>query len=146
MLEASVKTNIIPATATAQVDSRLLPGHDCVSFLSELRQAVGGPNVRIEPILSFASTQSPMNNELTEAVERVAAAMDERSIVLPALLGGFTDSHYFREKGIHAYGMVPLETSPEERSTLHGPDERVSVSSLQDAVGRMVDLLLELGG
>jgi len=146
MLEGSVKTNIIPATATAQVDSRLLPGHDCVSFLSELRQLVGGPNVRIEPILSFASTQSPMNNELTEAVERVAAAMDERAIVLPALLGGFTDSHYFREKGIHAYGMVPLETSPEERSTLHGPDERVSVSSLQDAVGRMVDLLLELGG
>ncbi|MFQ5477108.1 MAG: M20/M25/M40 family metallo-hydrolase [Candidatus Binatia bacterium] len=146
VLTASVKTNVIPAQAVAEVDSRLLPGHDCWSFLSSIRELVGGEHVTIESTgVNFPATQSPMNTALTEAVERVAAVEETKAVVLPAMLAGFTDSHYFRQKGIHSYGMVPMVVTASQRASIHGPDERVSVEELKAAVSRMVKLLQEVG-
>ncbi len=145
VLQASPKTNIIPAEAVAEVDSRLLPGHRCEAFLGDVRKRIGGENVRVETTpVAFPSSQSSLNNDLTKAIEAVAAKEAGGAVVLPGLLAGFTDSHYFREAGMAAYGFVPLQVDAEQRETLHGPDERVGEAELRRAVHRMVRLLREL--
>jgi hypothetical protein len=107
VLHASSKTNVVPATAWAEVDSRLLPGHECEKFLDMVRARVADvPQVRIDPAgASSPPPESPLHNDLTAAVERLAAGEGERAAVLPGLLTGFTDSHWFRERGIAAYGF-----------------------------------------
>jgi len=145
VLEGSSKTNVVPATAVAEVDSRLLPGHDCDDFLAEVRRRIAGPNVVVEPTgTAFPSSQSPIDNELTASVERVAAEESQPSVVLPGLLAGFTDSHWFRERGIDAYGFVPIEVTAEQRAAIHGPNENVEVVALERGVKRLVALLREL--
>ena len=42
MLQASTKTNVVPATAWAEVDSRLLPGHDASALPAPLRTMLDG--------------------------------------------------------------------------------------------------------
>jgi acetylornithine deacetylase/succinyl-diaminopimelate desuccinylase-like protein len=146
VLHASSKTNVVPATAWAEVDSRLLPGHECAKFLNMVRARVADvPQVRIDPAgVSFPASESPLENELTAAVERVAAAEGERAVVLPGLLTGFTDSHWFRERGVAAYGFAPIEATPEQRHAIHGPEESVGAIALEKGVERLVRLIREL--
>jgi len=144
VLVGSKKTNIIPARAVAEVDSRLLPGHDCPAFLDQVRTRIENDKVKVEPMVSFPSSESPLDNVLTRAIEALAARETTPSVVLPSLLTGFTDSHYFRELGIAAYGFVPIVVTPEERETIHAPDERIRAEALGKGVRRMVDLLEEL--
>ncbi len=146
VLQGSSKTNIIPGEARAKVDCRLLPGHDCGDFLDDVRALIGNEHVRVERgAVAFGSSQSPLDNALTEAVETVAANDAAAAVVLPGLQTGFTDSHYFREKGIAAYGFVPIVVSNEERVATHGPNERVQVEDLRAGVVRLVEILTEVG-
>ncbi len=146
VLVGSRKTNIVPAEATAEVDSRLLPGHSCEDFMAEAATLVAGEGVRVEPHgTAFPSSQSPLDSSLVDAIERSAAAEDGPAFVIPGMVAGFTDSHYFREKGIEAYGFVPIVISRQEANSLHAPDERVRVAELEQGVRRMVKLLIDLG-
>lgn len=147
VLRGSAKTNIVPAQATAEVDARLLPGSDCNEFLNEVRGLIAGEFVKVEPLdVAFAPSASPVDGSLMQAIERLGADEPEGAIVLPSLLTGFTDSHYFRERGIAAYGFVPLVISPSQRDSVHGPDENVGADELSAAVRRLVHLLRDLGG
>ena len=44
------------------------------------------------------------------ALGKLAAEND--TIVVPMMIAGFTDSHYFRQKGLDCYGFVPIEETP----------------------------------
>jgi acetylornithine deacetylase/succinyl-diaminopimelate desuccinylase-like protein len=144
VLSGSSKTNVIPSEASARVDSRLLPGRDCDEFLERVRERVGEDVDVSRDTVSFPASASPIDGELAAAVSRLAASERGNAVVLPAMLTGFTDSHYFREAGIPSYGFIPIEVGPAERAAMHGPNERVGVESIKNGVRRMVRLLLEL--
>jgi acetylornithine deacetylase/succinyl-diaminopimelate desuccinylase-like protein len=77
---------------------------------------------------------------------RIVAQRFDKAPIVPRLLDGFTDSHYFREKGVVAYGFIPLEITPAEMHEVHGINERIAVKNLSGGIERMVDLLEILGG
>ncbi len=146
VLSGSSKTNIIPAEAVAEVDARLLPGTGCQSFISEVAKVVAGEGVSVEAMdVAFPASQSPVNNEFTVAIEGLAREESEEAVVLSDLITGFTDSHYFRDVGIAAYGFTPLVITKEQRASIHAPDENVTVERLAPAVFRLVRLLQSIG-
>jgi acetylornithine deacetylase/succinyl-diaminopimelate desuccinylase-like protein len=142
VLVAGTKTNVVPGKAWADVDSRLLPGHDCSLFLDEVRAQVGAEQVTVESIgVSFPSSASEPAGPVIDAVRRLAAEEGEEAVVLPGMLTGFTDSHWFRRRGIPAYGFVPLAVDIPQRKGVHAPNERVEAAELSRAVDRLVRLL-----
>jgi len=78
------------------------------------------------------------------AVRKLAAAEFPGAPVVPSVIPGFTDSHYFREHGIDSYGFVPFVLDEDDEKTVHGVNERVSVENLRDGVRRFVTLLRSL--
>jgi acetylornithine deacetylase/succinyl-diaminopimelate desuccinylase-like protein len=144
VLLAGPKTNVIPAEASAEVDARLLPGDDPAAFVDRVRGIVADPAVRVEQILSFPASASDPDSALVHAVERLARTELGGAPVVPSVLAGFTDSHWFRDLGIASYGFVPWVLTEDDQKTVHGIDERVSEANLRDAVGRMVTLLRAL--
>ncbi|MGH9783803.1 MAG: peptidase dimerization domain-containing protein [Terriglobia bacterium] len=44
------QTNVIPSTAVAHLDCRLLPGQSPEEFLAEIRRVVDDPDVLVEPL------------------------------------------------------------------------------------------------
>ncbi|MGH7701105.1 MAG: M20/M25/M40 family metallo-hydrolase [Gemmatimonadales bacterium] len=130
-LQASEKTNVIPPTATAAVDVRLLPGQEPKAFLAELVRAVGDTDVTITPQgVNWSATESPAATELYRAVVDAAKALAPDAPVTSIMLAGFTDSHYFRRVGIASYGVSPFPLTAEESRGVHGNDERVSLAAL----------------
>jgi acetylornithine deacetylase/succinyl-diaminopimelate desuccinylase-like protein len=75
----------------------------------------------------------------------VAERRDPQALVVPAVLSGFTDSHYFRRKGIVSYGFTGLAIEETESRRVHGIDERLSLTSLREGVQVLMDVIGELG-
>ncbi len=141
MLEGSPRTNVIPATATAHLDARLLPGDTCAELARAIDTKMGNPRISLEILLAFDTRSSPMETDLFRAIERVAEKVDPGAHVVPRVISGFTDAHYFRDLGIVSYGFVPRWLAPGESRRVHGPNERVSVENLERGVDTLVQIL-----
>jgi acetylornithine deacetylase/succinyl-diaminopimelate desuccinylase-like protein len=121
-----------------------LRGHDCKAFTQQLATVVGDNGVLFEEILAFEAGHSPSETALFEAIARVAARRDPRALVIPRIIPGFTDAHYFRAKGIIAYGFTPRWLTALDTQGIHGPDEKVSIANLERGVDALVEILREL--
>jgi acetylornithine deacetylase/succinyl-diaminopimelate desuccinylase-like protein len=78
------------------------------------------------------------------AINRLAENND--AVVVPMMISGFTDSHYFRDAGLTAYGFIPIELSANEEKGVHGINEHLPVKQIGDGIRRMVELLRTIGG
>ncbi|HEY6300008.1 MAG TPA: M20/M25/M40 family metallo-hydrolase [Candidatus Binatus sp.] len=145
VLSASQKTNVISETAYAEIDCRLLPGSDPKTVMSDIRKAIGDDTVKIDVILNFPPISSPSRSALMTAIDSLGRMRDQASVV-PSLVIGFTDSHYFRQKKIVSYGFIPIEVLPAEGKGVHGINEHIGVKELADGIQRMVQLLKIFGG
>ncbi|MBM4255334.1 MAG: M20/M25/M40 family metallo-hydrolase [Deltaproteobacteria bacterium] len=144
VLEGSNKTNVIPSHARAQLDCRLLPGEDPQQFVTILEKVVGDPEVRFSILLNFPPLASGVETDLYRAIRTVAEKYDPQAPVVPAVLGGFTDAHYFRRKGIVSYGFTGLPLAEDDTRRVHGTNERIPLASLRQGVQVLADLLQEL--
>ncbi len=145
VLGASQKTNVIAPTAYAEIDCRLLPGTDPKAVLDRIRGVIGDSTVKVDVLLNFPAASSPARSILMNAIESVASR-DGDSAVIPTMIAGFTDSHYFRAAGLVAYGFVPIELTAAQEHAVHGVNERISVRELGNGIRRMVELLRFAGG
>ena len=144
VLHASDKTNEIAPVATAEIDGRLLPGENPVAAAADVRKAMGDPNLKLDVMLNFPAASSPRKSRMMTAIGELAAREDAG--VVPTMIAGFTDSHYFRQKGIDCYGFIPIEITPAEMRGVHGVNERIPVKELDAGIRRMVALLELVGG
>ena len=142
VLQASAKTNVIPQTASAELDCRLLPDQDPQQFIDGVRRTLDDPSIQVEVLLNFPPSSSPTATKLYSVLGRMAAA--EKAAIAPTVLTGFTDSHYFREKGIASYGFTPFALDEEESKREHGINERLSVRNLREGTEKLFLLLRAL--
>lgn len=139
-IEGTSKTNVTPATARAELDARLLPGESCASYASAIRSLIDDDSVEVEEVISFPAVASPADTPLYRAIERVAAAQDEPGLVVAKMAGKFTDAHWFRERGLVAYGFVPRGLTADESARQGGIDERVSTEVLGESIELMIEI------
>ena len=143
MLEAGYKVNVIPQTATAQVDGRFLPGYQ-EEFLAEIDRLIG-PGVRREYVNEAIAVETTFDGDLCDAMTRALLDADPEARVVPYCLSGGTDAKAFSTLGIRCFGFTPLRLPPELdfAGMFHGVDERVPVSALQfgtEVLDRFIDL------
>ena len=130
MLKAGYKANVIPATAEAVIDCRVLPGR-LAAFEQEVDELIG-PDVSREWIVDLPSYETSFDGELLDAMNGAILAADPEARTVPYMLAGGTDAKAFARLGIRCFGFVPLRLPPElDFSALfHGVDERVPVDAL----------------
>ena len=144
VLRGGPRTNVAPSEAAAHIDARLLPGGRCEEFADQVAELAAPSGADLQILLAFASVSSPVETGLFRAIEAVAAARDPSAVVVPRVLTGFTDAHWFRELGIVSYGFVPRWQLRGEQRGVHGPNERVSAENLSRGVEALIEILVEL--
>jgi acetylornithine deacetylase/succinyl-diaminopimelate desuccinylase-like protein len=145
VVKAGYKTNVIPGTAEAELDVRLLPGEDPEAFLAELRQVIDDPSVEIVADKAFRKpNQSPTDTELFRVIEGVLGRRYPGVPVTTKLLTGATESVLFRGAGLACYGFTPLLPLREEAGTEHGDDERINEQSVRESAGTFYEVVREL--
>jgi acetylornithine deacetylase/succinyl-diaminopimelate desuccinylase-like protein len=145
VLKAGYKTNVIPGTAEAELDVRLLPGEDPQAFLAELRGVIDDPSVEIVPPAVFRPpNQSAIDTELFRVIQQVLGRHFPGVPVTTKMLTGATESVLFRPLGIVCYGFTPLLTTAEETATGHGDDERISEATVRRSTGIFYEVVREI--
>ncbi|RME48413.1 MAG: M20/M25/M40 family metallo-hydrolase [Chloroflexi bacterium] len=136
MVNAGIKENVIPNQATANVNTRTLPGVTLDELLETVSSVVG-PDIEIEVKEFHPGTESPSDTPLFDAIESVMSEVSPGCVVSPYLLPATTDSRFFRGHGMKAYGFDPVITPPDLAVTIHGKDERIAVENLRLGTERL---------
>jgi acetylornithine deacetylase/succinyl-diaminopimelate desuccinylase-like protein len=131
MLRAGYKVNVVPQTATADVDGRYLPGYE-EEFLAELDQVLG-PGVTREFIHTDIALETTPDGDLYDAMTAALVAEDPAARVIPYCMSGGTDAKSFSRLGMRCFGFTPLRLPPDLdfSGMFHGVDERVPVEGLR---------------
>ena len=134
MLKGAPQDNVLPTSAEAMVNCRILPGETRAEVHAALVKAIGDPSVAVTEVPKFGDAgPTPYDGEVVEAVKKVAGAMFPGIPVVPSMSTGASDSLHLRGIGMRAYGVSPGMGSRAEGKAghgAHGPDERKSVKWL----------------
>jgi acetylornithine deacetylase/succinyl-diaminopimelate desuccinylase-like protein len=142
-LKAGYKVNVIPQTATGEIDGRFLPGRED-EFFEELDRLLGTAVGR-EFIHHDIAVETTPDGHLWDAMSVALVAEDPDAIVVPYCLSAGTDAKWFSKLGIRCFGFSPLRLPSELDfpGMFHGVDERVPLDGLQFGV-RVLDRLLDI--
>jgi acetylornithine deacetylase/succinyl-diaminopimelate desuccinylase-like protein len=142
-LKAGYKVNVVPQTATAELDCRFLPGFED-EFFAEIDRLLGDKVTR-EFIHHDIALETTADGDLYEAMAASLLAEDPAAKVVPYCLSAGTDAKWFSKIGIRCFGFSPLQLPPDLdfSGMFHGVDERVPVSGLRFGT-RVFDKFLDL--
>jgi acetylornithine deacetylase/succinyl-diaminopimelate desuccinylase-like protein len=130
MLDAGYKANVIPSTAEAVVDCRVLPGRQ-VAFEREVDELLG-PDVTREWVLNLPPVETTFEGDLVGAMDAAIRREDPGARTVPYMLFGGTDAKAFSQLGMRCFGFSPLRLPPDLdfAALFHGVDERVPIDGL----------------
>jgi acetylornithine deacetylase/succinyl-diaminopimelate desuccinylase-like protein len=145
MVNAGIKENVIPNQATANVNTRTLPGVSLEELLATVRRVIGS-DIEIDVKEFHPGTETSSDTPLFEVIESVMSEVSPGCVVSPYLLPATTDSRFFRNHGINAYGFDTVVTPPALAKTIHGKDERISVENLHRGTERLFRVVARFCG
>lgn len=143
---ASEKDNVIPSHAEVLVDCRVPPGGGADDARQRIDALLGplAAEVEIEFTERVVGNSSPATSPLADAIADSLAELDPDARLVPMVMAGFSDSHWFRKAFDCAtvYGFCPqrelglFEAAP----LIHSADERAAVADVELAASFYADL------
>ncbi len=143
VVSAGYKNNVVPGTARASFDCRLLPDTDPDEFVSVMERRVRRRGGRIDNVVRKGHGPVSTKGALFPILERASAGLAPGALATPSLTPGITDLRFFRARGATGYGWCPLVLTPELVASVHGHDERVPVADFEQAVRVTCDVVRE---
>jgi acetylornithine deacetylase/succinyl-diaminopimelate desuccinylase-like protein len=144
---ASRKENVTPSRAEVLVDCRVPPGMGPSEARERARALLGeaGDGLELEFTDTVIGNRSSADSPLAMAIDEWLAKADPAATLVPIVMAGFSDSHWFRHAFDSAvvYGFCPqremalLEALP----LIHGADERAAVADIDLAARFYVDII-----
>jgi acetylornithine deacetylase/succinyl-diaminopimelate desuccinylase-like protein len=144
LLHAGNKVNVIPSTAEAELDIRLLPGTDPDTVIADIKKHLADEDIKVESARTSRASESSMDNEDFSIIKGVHLEHFPDALAVASLLFGASDSRFFRQKGILCYGVCPMLISLEDLGRVHGIDERISEENMIKGTEVFIDMVRKL--
>ncbi len=136
------KVNVIPSTAEATLDCRLLPGVNAPEFISEMKARINDPRVTVD-VMNEPEDPGPSSSHtpLFEAMARAIRTVHPDAIVTPMLVPHGTDSNKLRVKGVIAYGFTPMVLDLSTAGSMHSDQEHIPVAEFERGIQIFYEVL-----
>ena len=141
-MEGSATANVIPPEASMLSNMRLNPADTVESAIERIRKTV--KNDRVELTAVRSTNPSRISATDSEGYRRVALAVAstwQGAIVSPYLMTQCSDSRHWGRISDKVYRFSAMDLTKEERSTIHGHDERIRVDCAMRAVEFYIRLI-----
>ena len=148
IIQGGFRANVIPGSAAATINLRLVPGSDLNAFVATLRGVVGDTTIELKATApTYAQTApSSENTDLYRALTAAARAQFPGAEVTPYLFQAGTDAGAWRSRGVPVYGIYPYPIDADELTRMHGNDEKVSIASLAQGTEMIFRTLVDVAG
>ncbi len=159
IVDGGFRANVLPGTAEATVNMRMLPGTHPRPLIRRMKKVVADRRVQIEPVVTPPATKketldgfderaelpaSKTGTDLWNSVVKQAKAQWPGVRVTPELFEAGTDAYPWRQKGIPVYGVYPYPISHADLMRMHGNDERVPIAGLEQGTDMLTRVLREV--
>ena len=137
----SLAPNVIPPSASMTANLRLNPADTPKSVYERLKSIVNDESITIT---YDGMEPSPISETDCPAWDKVAAAVSGTwpgCIVAPYLMVQASDSRHYGTISNHVYRFSAMALTAEERSTIHGNNERIKVENIGKAVEFYIRLM-----
>ena len=126
MMRGGTKINIVPSSAEAVVDIRIVPGMTHETVMEEIEEILkdsGIEGIKFETVLKADSSYQNIDNPFVKFMKDTAN-IDNNIEPTLNMIPGFTDARFFRAKGIPTvvYGCGG--------ESIHGVDEFITIDNL----------------
>jgi acetylornithine deacetylase/succinyl-diaminopimelate desuccinylase-like protein len=146
ILSGGFRNNVIPGSAEALINVRMIPGSSPEALVSQLKRVVADSTITFQ--LSAATYKptpvSSQNTELYRALERAAHVLYPKAEITPYLFQAGTDATAWRSRGVPVYGIYPYPIDADELTRMHGNDEKVSIVSLNEGTRMIFQTLVDV--
>ena len=149
IIAGGFRANVIPGSAEATINLRMIPGSDPQALVAELARVAADTGIRFTlggRGADSATVVSPTTTVLYKALERAAQSVWPGVEVTPYLFQAGTDAGAWRKRGVPVYGIYPYPIDADELTRMHGNDEKVSVESLRQGTEMIYRTLVEVAG
>jgi len=149
LMNAGFRGNVIPGSAEATINARLIPGAKAEDVVRDLKRVIGDSTIDVRASNTIPWPQglapSSENTDLYRALER-SAGQQFSAEVTPYLFQAGTDAPTWRSRGIPVYGIYPYPIDAEDLTRMHGNDERVSIEGLRQGTEMIYKTLVDVAG
>ncbi len=136
--------NVIPSTATAYVDGRILPDQTREGFLDLLRQCAGDEvDIQVYRDDFSPGLEASVDAPIFQTIAEVISDRCDGALLIPWQSSGSTDAKNLRSLGVPVYGFIPEKPMPagETGKGAHAVDERLWLEALPFAVEVLYDIV-----
>ena len=144
MVQAGNQDNILPGTAEAIVNFRILPGENEQTVLDHVSRAIGNSAIKLQLLegskapSAVSTTNSAGYRNINQTIRQVFPG----TIVAPGLTLTATDSRHFSDLSDNIYRFSPMRARSEDLTRFHGTDERISIKNYLEMIQFYHQLIL----
>lgn len=143
VFDSGVKDNVIPSTASATINFRILPGLTIAQLMHHVSEAINDERIQItlKEFHSEASKVSSTNSTSYSLINRSIKEIYPNMITVPNLVIAATDGRYYENISENVYRFLPIRLNPDNIKAMHGINENIPVDEFEDAVRFYVQLI-----
>ena len=156
IVDGGFRSNVLPGSAEATVNIRLLPGARPRPAIRELRRVIRDRRVKVTPIGTTGESAEQTLDRFDERAKQKPSSTDTElyrvlaregkrewptARVAPALFEAGTDATPWRQRGIPVYGVYPYPISRAELADMHGNDEHISIRRLEEGTDMLTRVI-----
>ncbi len=147
IFHAGVKDNVLPMSASAVVNFRILPGETVETVAERVRRVIDDERVSAQVILGM--DPSPVSNAASPAFQLLERTLrqvmpDDDLLVAPYLVMGGTDAKYYSGRSSNVFRFLPARVTEDDFRRVHGTDERLAVTSFATSIKYVYQLIRNL--
>jgi len=144
MLNASIKSNVLPIEASALINFRLHPRDSIESVTEHVRRVVGSDQVEVRALggmeaSGVSSWESPGYEIITSSLSKVYGEV----VSVPGIMIAASDTRHYSKVADNSFRFNPFSIVPEDMTGFHGTNESIDADSFVAGIKTYVDIINE---
>ncbi|MDB2673026.1 M20 family peptidase [Flavobacteriaceae bacterium] len=133
---SGIKDNILPQTAKATVNFRILSGESSAFVIERVKAVIDDPRIQIEKgrMQSEPSKVSSTNSFGYNNIHKTIAQIYQGTLVAPYLVVGGTDAKHFESIASDIYRFSPMVITRGNIKSFHGLNERIAIRDIENGI------------
>lgn len=143
IFEAGFKENVLPVEGKVIVNFRIHPNDTVEDVEQYVRSRIKNSNINVR-VMDRARNPSPVSSTRAAPYQMLKQTIEEsfnQVLVSPSLFIAASDARHFHDLTSNIYRFRPIRARHEDRSRVHGIDERISVDNYMEMIQFQIRLI-----
>lgn len=147
IFNSGVKDNIIPLSARATLNFRIITGSSVQDVISHIKEVIEDDRIKIKEgnFNTEPSRVSGTDSYGFSTIHKTISQIYGEVIVSPYLVVGATDARHFSDLSEHIYRFLPTRITASNVKSFHGLNERIAITEFENAIGFYTQLIKNSG-